>query len=105
MLGKPRIRLNNLKTSVRFPCLGLNPIIDSISPMGENTKYIPRSRSFVFCIAPFIHGNGDALITCNGDSRDSCNSCDIRILVDSPVRRFLATRHMGNGGKDLLAHR
>ena len=31
MLGKPRIRLNNLKTSLRFPCLGLNPIIDSIS--------------------------------------------------------------------------
>ena len=23
-------RLNNLKTSLRFPCLGLNPIIDSI---------------------------------------------------------------------------
>ena len=32
MLGKPRIRLNNLKTSQRFPCLGLNPIIDSIIP-------------------------------------------------------------------------
>ena len=31
MLGKPRIRLNNLKTSLRFPCLSLNPIIDSIS--------------------------------------------------------------------------
>ena len=31
MLGKPRIRLNNLKTSLRFPCLGFNPIIDSIS--------------------------------------------------------------------------
>ena len=31
MLGKPRIRLNNRKTSLRFPCLGLNPIIDSIS--------------------------------------------------------------------------
>ena len=31
MLGKPRIRLNNLKTSLRFPCLGLNPIIDSIN--------------------------------------------------------------------------
>ena len=30
MLGKPRIRLNNLKNSLRFPCLGLNPIIDSI---------------------------------------------------------------------------
>ena len=30
MLGKPRIRLNNLKSSLRFPCLGLNPIIDSI---------------------------------------------------------------------------
>ena len=30
MLGKPRIRLNNLKTSLRLPCLGLNPIIDSV---------------------------------------------------------------------------
>ena len=30
-LGKPRIRLTNLKTSLRFPCLGLNPIIDSIN--------------------------------------------------------------------------
>ena len=30
-LGKPRIRLNNLKTSLRFPCLGLNPIIESIN--------------------------------------------------------------------------
>ena len=27
MLGKPRIRQNNLKTSLRFPCLGLNPIM------------------------------------------------------------------------------
>ena len=25
------MRLNNLKTNLRFPCLGLNPIIDSIS--------------------------------------------------------------------------
>ena len=31
MLGKPRIRLNNLKTGLRLPCLGLNPIIDSIN--------------------------------------------------------------------------
>ena len=31
MLGKPRIRLNNLKTNLKFPCLCLNPIIDSIS--------------------------------------------------------------------------
>ena len=31
MLGKPPIRLNNLKTNLRFPCLGLNPIIDTIS--------------------------------------------------------------------------
>ena len=29
MLDKPRIRLNNLRTSLRFPCLGLNPIIDA----------------------------------------------------------------------------
>ena len=31
MHGKPRIRQNNLKTSLRYPCLGLNPIIDSIN--------------------------------------------------------------------------
>ena len=31
MLGKSRITLNNLKTSLRFPCLGLNPIVDCIS--------------------------------------------------------------------------
>ena len=31
MLGKPRLRLNNLKTSLRFPCRGLNPIIDSVN--------------------------------------------------------------------------
>ena len=30
-LGKPRIRQNILKTSLRFPCLDLNPIIDSIN--------------------------------------------------------------------------
>ena len=38
MLGKPRIRLNNLKTSLRFPCLGLNPIIDSINDSPANEK-------------------------------------------------------------------
>ena len=32
MLGKPRIRLNNLKTSLKIPRLGLNPITDSIIP-------------------------------------------------------------------------
>ena len=30
MLGKPRIRLNNLKTSLRVPFLGLKSIIDFI---------------------------------------------------------------------------
>ena len=30
MLGKPCIRLNNLETCLRFPCLGLNPIVDYI---------------------------------------------------------------------------
>ena len=52
MLSKPRIRLNNLKTSLRFPCRGLNPIIDSInlldilksSPyiihISDNVKYL-----------------------------------------------------------------
>ena len=31
MRGKARMRLNNLKISLRFPCLGCNPIIDSIN--------------------------------------------------------------------------
>ena len=31
MLGKSHIKQNNLKTILRFPCLGLNPIIDSIN--------------------------------------------------------------------------
>ena len=35
MLGKPRIRLNNLKTSLIFPCFGLNPIIESINLNGQ----------------------------------------------------------------------
>ena len=30
-----RIRLNNLKTSLTFPCRGLNPIIDSINLFPE----------------------------------------------------------------------
>ena len=40
MLGKARIRINNLTTSLRFPCLGLNPIIDSINlrNVGIKTK-------------------------------------------------------------------
>ena len=29
--AQPRMRLNNLKTCLRFPCLGLNTIIDSIT--------------------------------------------------------------------------
>ena len=31
LLGKPQIRLNDLKTSLRTPCPGVNPIIDSIN--------------------------------------------------------------------------
>ena len=38
MLGKPRIRLNNLKTSLKFPCIGLNPIIDFISHRANETQ-------------------------------------------------------------------
>ena len=35
MLCKPRIRLNNLKNSLRFPCLGLNRILVSINLCGK----------------------------------------------------------------------
>ena len=37
-LGKSHIRLNNLETSLRFPCLGLNPTIDSIILSGSVLK-------------------------------------------------------------------
>ena len=36
MRGLPSKRLKNLETSLRFPCLGLNPIIDYFS----RTHYI-----------------------------------------------------------------
>ena len=44
MLGKPRIGLNNLKTSLRFPCLGLNPIIDSIIILKNQKNLDPFYR-------------------------------------------------------------
>ena len=40
MLGRPRIRLNKLKTSLRFPYLGLNPIIVSINHSFMEKKII-----------------------------------------------------------------
>ena len=44
MLGKPRITLNNLKTSLRFPCLGLNSIIDSINlPLLSLTQKLTKN--------------------------------------------------------------
>ena len=50
MLGKPRIRLNNLKTSLRFPCLGLNPIIDSISLAHGLRQLTLDTKSDVSCL-------------------------------------------------------
>ena len=41
ILGKPRLRLNNPKTSLRFPCLGLNPIIDSINILIKSHNLAP----------------------------------------------------------------
>ena len=61
MLGKPRIRLNNLKTIMRFPCLGLNSIIDSISHTNcpnffENDgKNIRVQKNYLFI---YIFGRG-----------------------------------------------
>ena len=55
MFGKPRIRLNNLTTSLRFLCLGLNPIIDSISPayglkqLTQDTKSVVRCYRYHIC--------------------------------------------------------
>ena len=41
MLGKPRIRITNMKTSLRFPCLGHNPIIESINlGVEKRNRYI-----------------------------------------------------------------
>ena len=45
MLGKPRIRLNNLKNSPRFLYLGLNSIIDSI---GVCSRYL----TFIYLVRP-----------------------------------------------------
>ena len=60
MLGKPRIRLNNLKTSLRFPCLGLNPIIDSINvlvtdPMMDHIAACNCFGSDIFCFIRTTH--------------------------------------------------
>ena len=65
MLGKPCIRLNNLKTSLRFPCLGLNPIIDSINLFilvnGNWSSYSDWS---------------DCTAKCDGGTRTRTRSCD-----------------------------
>ena len=45
--ARPRIRLNNLKTSLRFPCLGFNPNIDSVKPMAA---WILLRTSFVIVL-------------------------------------------------------
>ena len=51
-LGKPRIKLNNLKTSLRLHCLGLNLIIDSINPLSNIsvTEYTVRQRNYAECL-------------------------------------------------------
>ena len=50
-----RIRLNYLKTSLRFPCLGLNPIIDFISLLVTLCKInIILGNKFKFAIVTVI---------------------------------------------------
>ena len=51
MLGKPRIRLNNLKTSLRFLRPSLNPIIDSISlgtPLHARTRVTACTNHYMY---------------------------------------------------------
>ena len=51
MLDKPRIRLNNLKTSLKFLCPGLNPIIDSISlgtPLHARTRVTACTNHYMY---------------------------------------------------------
>ena len=55
-IGLPSISLNNLKTSLRFPCLGLNAMIDSIMEL----LYL---QSFYAVV-----GYGEANLYSNGDS-------------------------------------
>ena len=43
-----RIRLNNLKTSLRFPCLGLSPILDSINLSECATPVSPDNGSITY---------------------------------------------------------
>ena len=47
MLGKPRIRQNSLKTNLRFPCLDLNPTIDSISLYRNTTCRTDKKNTIV----------------------------------------------------------
>ena len=54
MLSKPHIRLNNLLTSLRFPYLGLNPIIDSI-----NLEFYQNSSNYW---DRYVHANSANLI-------------------------------------------
>ena len=52
MIGKPRKRLNNLKTSLTIPCLGLNSIIDSINLSEHWQDYlVTRVRLFKVLLA------------------------------------------------------
>ena len=72
MLGKPRIRLNNLKTSLRFPCIGLNPIIDSINLLNV--------YSYLFSILFLLVANFFVVrLVCTGVG-DIASTGDISIL-------------------------
>ena len=62
MLGKPHIRLNNLKTSLRFPCLGLNPIIDSINIHKKIQKMIQTKVKGLVLMAELLFPVGNIYV-------------------------------------------
>ena len=43
--AKPRMRLRNLKTCLRFPCLGLNTIIGSINPYKPGVIFLGHTQT------------------------------------------------------------
>ena len=57
MLGKPCVRLNtcNQKTTLRFPCVDLNPIIDSINLLVKGYT-LKGSNSTIFNFGPSFNG-------------------------------------------------
>ena len=84
MLGKPRIRLNNLKTSLRFPCLGLNPIIDSIYLTCSTKPGVDLARCGLPVLKVWIPGK--CATKCLSHERFDTGIIDTGIILASELR-------------------